>query len=79
MTAAEAINTVIGIAEEEIGYLEKKSNRQLDSKTANAGSGNSAKPLEGHCSIISGTAPGVQALSPGVSTKHLVWQWLKNS
>ena len=43
MTAAEAINTVIGIAEEEIGYLEKKSNRQLDSKTANAGSGNYTK------------------------------------
>ena len=43
MAAAEAINTVIGIAEEEIGYLEKKSNRQLDSKTANAGSGNYTK------------------------------------
>ena len=43
MTAAEAINTVIGIAEEEIGYLEKRSNRQLDSKTANAGSGNYTK------------------------------------
>lgn len=43
MTAEEAINAVIGIAEEEIGYLEKKSNRQLDSKTANAGSGNYTK------------------------------------
>lgn len=43
MTAAEAINAVIGIAEEEIGYLEKRSNRQLDSKTANAGSGNYTK------------------------------------
>lgn len=43
MTATEAINAVIGIAEEEIGYLEKKSNRQLDSKTANAGSGNYTK------------------------------------
>lgn len=43
MTAAEAINTVIGIAEEEIGYLEKRSNSQLDSKTANAGSGNYTK------------------------------------
>ncbi len=43
MTAAEAINAVIGIAEEEIGYLEKRSNSQLDSKTANAGSGNYTK------------------------------------
>ena len=43
MTAAEAINTVIGIAEEEIGYLEKRSNSHLDSKTANAGSGNYTK------------------------------------
>lgn len=43
MTAAEAINAVIGIAEEEIGYLEKRSNNQLDSKTANAGSGNYTK------------------------------------
>lgn len=43
MTAAEAINAVIGIAQEEIGYLEKKSNSQLDSKTANAGSRNYTK------------------------------------
>ena len=43
MTAAEAMNAVIGIAEEEIGYLEKRSNSQLDSKTANAGSGNYTK------------------------------------
>ena len=43
MTKVEATNAVIGIAEEEIGYLEKKSNSQLDSKTANAGSGNYTK------------------------------------
>lgn len=43
MTAAEAMNAVIGIAEEEIGYLEKRSNSHLDSKTANAGSGNYTK------------------------------------
>ena len=43
MTAAEAMNAVIGIAEEEIGYLEKRSNSKLDSKTANAGSGNYTK------------------------------------
>lgn len=43
MTAAEAMNAVIGIAEKEIGYLEKRSNSQLDSKTANAGSRNYTK------------------------------------
>lgn len=34
---------VIEIAAAEVGYLEKKSNSQLDSKTANAGSGNYTK------------------------------------
>ena len=43
MTKDEAIQAVIDIAEEEIGYLEKRSNSQLDSKTANAGSGNYTK------------------------------------
>jgi hypothetical protein len=36
-------NIVIAIAKAENGYLEKKSNSQLDSKTANAGSGNYTK------------------------------------
>lgn len=30
-------NSVLQIAMNEVGYLEKKSNSQLDSKTANAG------------------------------------------
>lgn len=34
---------LIEIAEKEVGYLEKKSNSQLDSKTANAGSANWTK------------------------------------
>lgn len=34
---------VIALAKEEIGYLEKKSNSQLDSKTANVGSANYTK------------------------------------
>ena len=34
---------VINIAKAEVGYLEKKSNSQLDSKTANAGSANYTK------------------------------------
>lgn len=43
MTVQEAINKVVGVAEKEIGYLEKKSNKDLDSKTANAGSNNYTK------------------------------------
>ena len=43
MTKSEVINAVLGTAEEEIGYLEKKSNSQLDSKTANADSNNYTK------------------------------------
>ena len=37
------LNTVIQVAEAEIGYLEKKSNSQLDEKTANAGKNNYTK------------------------------------
>lgn len=40
MTAADRL---IAVAEGEIGYLEKKSNKDLDSKTGNAGSGNYTK------------------------------------
>lgn len=43
MANTKAINTLIKIAEGELGYLEKKSNSQLDSKTANAGSSNYTK------------------------------------
>lgn len=43
MTEKEYIQLVIDIAENEIGYLEKKSNYNLDSKTANAGSANYTK------------------------------------
>ena len=43
MTKNEAINRLIGVAEEEIGYLEKRSDSQLDSKTGNAGSNNYTK------------------------------------
>lgn len=37
------IDNLIKIAEAEVGYLEKKTNNQLDSKTANAGYGNYTK------------------------------------
>lgn len=37
------LNTVIQVAENEVGYLEKKSNKQLDHKTANAGKNNYTK------------------------------------
>lgn len=43
MANDKAINALIKLAEAEIGYLEKKSNSQLDSKAANAGSGNYTK------------------------------------
>lgn len=39
----KAIEKVILIAKNEIGYLEKKNNSQLDSKTANSGSANYTK------------------------------------
>ena len=39
----KAVEKLISIARAEIGYLEKKSNRDLDSKTANAGSSNYTK------------------------------------
>lgn len=43
MSKTDAINKLILIAKNEIGYLEKKNNSQLDSKTANAGSKNYTK------------------------------------
>lgn len=43
MTNQEAINRVLAIAKNEVGYLEKRSNSQLDDKTANAGSANYTK------------------------------------
>lgn len=42
-TNAKTPDKVLAIAEKEEGYLEKKSNSQLDSKTANAGSSNYTK------------------------------------
>lgn len=42
-TQDQAVQAVIDIATDEIGYLEKKSNASLDSKTANAGSNNYTK------------------------------------
>lgn len=42
-TKQEAINAVIKTAKAEVGYLEKASNSQLDSKTANAGYNNYTK------------------------------------
>ena len=38
-----SLDKLLKIAENEIGYLEKKSNSQLDNKTANAGSNNWTK------------------------------------
>lgn len=38
-----AVDKLIAVADDQIGYLEKKSNKDLDSKTANAGSNNYTK------------------------------------
>lgn len=43
MNTTKAINALITTAEAEVGYLEKKSNSQLDSKTGNAGYDNYTK------------------------------------
>lgn len=43
ITKEQAIDALIATAKNEVGYLEKKSNSQLDSKTANAGSANYTK------------------------------------
>ena len=43
VTEQQAIQAAINIAKGEIGYLEKASNSQLDSKTANAGYNNYTK------------------------------------
>ena len=41
--SSSAINKIIEIAKNEVGYLEKRSNSQLDSKTGNAGTNNYTK------------------------------------
>ena len=46
MTAQEAINKVLDLAREEIGYHEKASNSQLNDKTANSGGANYTKYAE---------------------------------
>lgn len=43
MNTTKAIDALIATAEAEVGYLEKKSNSQLDNKTANAGYNNYTK------------------------------------
>ena len=40
---ANKVSTIINLAKEEAGYIEKATNSQLDSKTANAGNGNYTK------------------------------------
>ena len=40
---SQAINKLLKIASSQIGYLEKKSDKDLDSKTANAGQRNYTK------------------------------------
>lgn len=43
MTTEQAVNKLIKVAEEEIGYIEKATNKDLDDKIANAGKNNYTK------------------------------------
>lgn len=56
------INKIISIALAEVGYLEKRSNSQLDSKTANAGSNNYTK-----------YAREMSQYSPGIFANGYAW------
>lgn len=51
-----AIDKVLSIAKAEIGYLEKKSNTKLDSKTENSGSNNYTKYWRDMCPSMNGNA-----------------------
>ena len=53
---ADTADKVIKVAEAEVGYLEKKTNAQLDSKTANAGRNNYTKYWRDMCSSANGQA-----------------------
>lgn len=53
---ANTVDKVIIIADSEVGYLEKKSNKNLDDKTANAGSNNYTKYWEVLASGMNGNA-----------------------
>lgn len=61
------LNSVLRIAESEIGYLEKKSNCQLDSKTANAGSSNYTKYNRDYVAWVSDGAINMQWCASFVS------------
>lgn len=61
MTEAQAIKKILDLAQSEIGYKEKRSNAQLDDKTANAGSGNwtkYARDLDGVTNFYNGAKNG---------------------
>ncbi|MCH1978243.1 hypothetical protein MCG44_00545 [Lawsonibacter sp. OA9] len=58
MTKQNAIDKLISVASAEVGYLEKKSNSQLDSKTANAGSNNYTKYARDYRTFAGRQLPG---------------------
>ena len=74
---------LLATAQAEIGYLEKKTNAQLDDKTANAGSGNwtkYARDLDSLRSIYNGRKNGfngAMCLWIGASSPPSVrpWAW----
>ena len=57
----KSIDKLLNVAKNEIGYLEKRSNSQLDSKTANAGSSNYTKYAR-TCTHLSRGSRGVTCL-----------------
>lgn len=66
----KSIEKVLSIARQEIGYLEKRSNSQLDSKTANAGSNNYTKYARDLYPSLQGSR-GAICLWTGAWFKHL--------
>ena len=73
-----AVDKLISTAEAELGYLEKKSNKDLDNKTANAGSANYTKynrDLKAWTGVGSISAhSGVRRSWIGCSSKRLAWK-----
>ena len=66
MTKSEAINVVLGIAEEEIGYLERKITASLTARLEMPDQQTMDKILRDIKPSHQGQ-PGAQRLSPGVS------------
>lgn len=67
----KSIDKLLNVAKNEIGYLEKRSNIQLDSKTANAGSSNYTKYARDLYPSLQGQPSGVTCLWTGALCRLL--------